>query len=338
MSTRHEIGFLRFFSRSARTAALAIAILGLVSCGSFRSETPAPNSTNAVQDPGGAPAAPGPAAPTVPEVGAGPTPVYSLMGDAGNWTKKTKSQLDSMVRLGVKTLVMPGDNLYGGTYQKQWDPWIKAGFKFDVVAIGNHNDGYPNEVAFFKMPGEYYSKSVPGLVRFVVLNSDNSKNVPAQMKFLEAELSAATEPFVFLVYHHPTFTISRSHFWTDRRAFQLALRPMLVKYRKTITAVIVGHDHLAALGHFGDLPYILTGASWEARSDSPVNNVQSGTNVSTDWFFDGTSYWVRLSFQGAGAARSAKAEYIRASDDKVRCTALLSTGKKAALQPDCSAK
>jgi hypothetical protein len=169
----------------------------------------------------------------------------SLLGDAGRWNASTKKLKESMERVGVRSLVMPGDNLYSGTYDSAWGPWFKSGFDFPVVAIGNHNDGYQKEIQFFSMPSEIYAKTLDGFLKFIVLNSDNKKNVDTQMDFLNKELAGATEPFVFVVYHHPTYTLTKDHTWPERREFQDAIRPVLSKYRQKITAVVLGHDHIA---------------------------------------------------------------------------------------------
>ena len=84
---------------------------------------------------------------------------YGIIGDAGLWNSAMKDVQKSMLQAGVSRTILPGDNLYLGTYAQQWNPMISAGFSFDVVAIGNHNGGYDAEMRFFKMPSEYYSKT-----------------------------------------------------------------------------------------------------------------------------------------------------------------------------------
>ena len=109
-----------------------------------------------------------------------------------------------------------------------------------------------------------------------------------------------------------------------------------MKFRKKITAVLIGHDHLAELGHFGDIPFILSGASWSVRSDHPVNGIQQGTPISTDWYFDGVPYCVKLSFTLRGRVPQARFDFVRASDDQVRCTSIVETGARAILGENCS--
>lgn len=258
---------------------------------------------------------------------------YGIVGDAGRWNSGTKQVHGSLIRNQVTNLILPGDNIYSVKlgYAKTWKEW--GGFNFDYVALGNHKISYSEEVAFFGIPGEYYSGSFNGHARFIVLNSDNPKTVALQMTFLETELSSATEPQIYLVYHHPTYSISRLHTWQERRAFQTAIRPLLQKYRSKITALIVGHDHLASLLHFDDLPVILSGAVQEVRNDGPVRNVQSGVKVETAWYFDSTPHWVRLDIDTDKP--EAVVRFIRGKDDLEGCTAILVTGSAAKLAGNC---
>ena len=258
---------------------------------------------------------------------------WAIISDAGEWTAEARSVQASILKTPVRNLILPGDNLYTSTYVDVWNHWSEKNFKFDIVAIGNHNAGYAEETRFFRMPGEYYSK-VFGAARFIILNSDNIETASAQAAFLASELSAAQEPFVFIVYHHPTYTLSHIHSWDEKKSFQLAIRPVLKKFRSKITALFVGHDHLALLAHYDDLPVILSGAVKEVRSDTPVSGIQDGVTVTTDWMFNTKPHWARLTLQdGATAAR---VDFIRATDDQLVCSVTLKTGIRAKLSPGCA--
>jgi hypothetical protein len=156
---------------------------------------------------------------------------FAIIADGGEWNSSARLTRDSVLRTPIRSLILPGDNLYNSNYANVWGNWSQNGFTFDVPAIGNHNDGYEAEMAFFRMPGEYFSKVYPGIARFIVLNSDNNSTGSTQASFLDSELTAATEPFVFLVYHHPTYTLSHFHGWKDKKKFQQAIRPVLWRRR-----------------------------------------------------------------------------------------------------------
>jgi hypothetical protein len=209
---------------------------------------------------------------------------FGIIGDAGSWNENTKTIRDSMTALSTnRKLILPGDNLYGlsNTYKKAWKPWRENQFTFDVVAIGNHTEGYKEEVAYFEMPGQYYAKAYGDTVRFLVLNSDNTKNVPLQLNWLERELARASEPLIFLVYHHPTYTISEDHSWDEKEQFQLGIRQIIERHRKKITGLLLGHDHIASILHFRDLPAIVSGSTQNPRTEKPIDNIQQNIHMKT---------------------------------------------------------
>lgn len=255
---------------------------------------------------------------------------FAIIGDAGRINKNSQSVMKSILQLGVNQLIMPGDNLYSSTYEKVWKSWQDKQFDFSVVAIGNHNSGYAAEINYFQMPGEYYKKTI-GFADFLVLNSDNTKNISAQMTWLEKELQKTTSKNVFLVYHHPTYTISQAHTWDEKKAFQLELRKLLKKYRSKITALLLGHDHLASVIHFGDLPVILSGAVQEVRKDVPVNYVSDGVRIKTAWYFDHTPHWAQLTVTSTGAT----VDFVKAQTNQVVCTTRLYTNSVAELAANC---
>jgi len=262
---------------------------------------------------------------------------YAIVGDGGDWGKNAQSVRDSILRKGESRLLMPGDNLYSwfSTYDAHWSPWSSKGLQFTAVAIGNHNAGYAKEVQYFKMPGEFYSMVLEnGTIRLIVLNSDNRSNVEQQREFLELELLDAKEPLVFVMYHHPSLTVTDDHSWLERKNFHENIRPLLFRHREKITAVINGHDHIASLHEFDDLPVIVSGAVQDTRSPSLVNNTQEGINVRTRWLFEEATHWVKLI--PSATSPTARLEYIRAKDDRIVCTVDLQTGKRATLGTDCS--
>lgn len=242
----------------------------------------------------------------------------ALMGDAGKAGTNLKNLKASVMKEKVTSIIMPGDNLYSGTYESVWDDWKKSGLKFDVVAIGNHNSGYAKEVKYFGMAGEFYSVVKQG-ARFIVLNSDNTANVTTQITWLKKQLAAATESLVFLVYHHPTFTISNSHFWGEKRAFQLQMREVLKQSHAKITALIIGHDHLSSFIDFGPVPVIVAGSGREVRNEGTVSFNEDGFKIETRYFAPKTQHWGLLEIQPG--AKEALVHFVRVSDQKRVCSA-----------------
>ncbi len=255
---------------------------------------------------------------------------FAIIGDAGRINKNSESVMKSILHHGVTQLVLPGDNLYSSSYEKVWKSWRDHQFDFSVVAIGNHNSGYESEINYFQMPGEYYKKSI-GFADLLVLNSDNTKNIKPQMAWLDQELENTNMNNVFLVYHHPTYTISNVHDWTEKRAFQIEMVKIFKKHRSKITAVLVGHDHLASLIHFGDLPVVLSGAVQEVRKDSPVDYVSDGIHIKTAWYFDHSPHWVKLTVTSTETI----VDFIKAKSNQIVCTARLGSKQKAKMDSNC---
>ncbi|MFN8847895.1 MAG: metallophosphoesterase family protein [Bdellovibrionales bacterium] len=245
----------------------------------------------------------------------------AVVGDAGKPGNEMEALKQSLLQAGQKVLVMPGDNLYKGTYEKAWDSWKQEGFQFPVVAIGNHHDGYDKEVAYFGMPGEYYSRVIQG-VRFIVLNSDNEENVSEQFRWLEKEILRAQEKHLFLVYHHPTFTVTQDHVWQERREFQIYMRQFLKTYHQRITALLLGHDHISTFVQFGPLVAMVAGSGRTLRDATPVNYNEEGFQVRTLYLAPKVQHWGILHFESA--SDKMRAGFVRVGDQKVVCAIDLS--------------
>lgn len=253
---------------------------------------------------------------------------FAVIGDAGKINGNSKSVQASIRRADVQNLVLPGDNLYSGSYSEVWKSW--SDLDFSVVAIGNHNKGYDNELEYFDMPGEYYSRTFEDGVRFLVLNSDNSGNVSEQMRWLEGELQKDAA-MTFLVWHHPTYTLTSFHKWEEKSKFQKEARTLIHRYSSRITALILGHDHIAAFYCADDIPLIVSGAVQETRTPETLNyKAEDGTQVKAQWVFPAnTPTWARMDIDGEG--QTLTVSYIRASDDKVMFRSQLSDVPKSSI-------
>ncbi|MCX6128512.1 MAG: metallophosphoesterase [Proteobacteria bacterium] len=256
------------------------------------------------------------------------TKTFAIIGDAGKVTSNAQSVQASIRRAGVKSLVLPGDNLYSSTYEKVWNSW--SDMDFSVVAIGNHNDGYQNEIDYFNMPAEYYSKTFEGGLRFLVLNSDNTTNVASQMKWLDSELQKEAN-MTFLVWHHPTYTLTSFHNWEEKYQFQTAARNLIHKYSDKITALILGHDHIAAYYCANKIPLIVSGAVQETRYPETKNyKAEDNVQVIPQWVYPpNTPTWARLDIDTD--ALTVNVSFIRASDDKVMFNSKLTEAPKTSL-------
>ncbi|MBL7544983.1 MAG: hypothetical protein JNL11_14295 [Bdellovibrionaceae bacterium] len=245
---------------------------------------------------------------------------FAIVGDAGMKNSTTQSLRQTLAANKMFNLIMPGDNLYipTTTYASVWDIWKKEGFQFPIVAIGNHNSGYDKEVAYFQMPGEYYAKESKGAL-FIVLNSDNKINYNEQLAWMDLTLSKSQYPLNFIIYHHPTITVSGAHDWEERKGFQTGMRALIKKHAQKITSLIVGHDHSAGLYTINDTPMILSGASWESRKiklpvakDPQVNAIGYWATV------NGGFWWTKLDYNAL--TKEVYVHYIRFDKQQEVCT------------------
>ena len=221
---------------------------------------------------------------------------YGVIGDAGHWNNNSKGVRDSMISYGVKDLVMPGDNIYDTSldYDIVWGPWIEKGFKFSVVALGNHYLDIPMEMEFFNMPAKFFYKDFDD-TRFIVLDSETMDVLGQQKSFLEDALSSSDKNFNIIVYHHPMASISYRHGWRERESFHLTMRPVLKKWSKKINLIINGHDHIASLFTYDELPVLVSGAVFESISAPAFSYQQEdGGYVLTRWVNNEGYYWVKL--------------------------------------------
>jgi Calcineurin-like phosphoesterase len=242
-----------------------------------------------------------------------------LVGDAGVNNPVISKLRTSLADHGVKDLVLLGDNIYDTnlSYDDIWMPWIKKGFNFPVVAIGNHKKSIEEEVSYFKLPADYYTIIFQSS-RFIVLNSENLSNIDSQMSFLEKILTKRDlEKQVYLVVHHPYVTVSNFHSWTERPEFQKKLRSLILKYSDRITAVLSGHDHLATFVDVNGLPLIVSGASFEERPTRDLNYQDQKFRVREQWQYRGGKYWAKLDI--AEAAQNAWVTFIPFEGGKIEC-------------------
>ncbi|MBS1986279.1 MAG: metallophosphoesterase [Bdellovibrionales bacterium] len=250
---------------------------------------------------------------------------YGIIGDAGMLNHHVVEARQSLQHSKVFDLILPGDNLYDMklSYPDVWDSWLKLGFQFEVVALGNHLQGYDKEMQYFGMPGEYYATGQTDL-RFLVLNSDNVATAKEQAAWLKYQLANAPEKFIFVVYHHPPYTLSEHHGWKEKQAFHEAIRPLLRKYQKRITGVIVGHDHMASLVDMGGIPLIVSGAAGESFDNPGVDYETDGIRIDTKWVSKGRYHWTRLDMDTSDG--SVWVNFVGTESDSVSCSVRIAPG------------
>ena len=203
--------------------------------------------------------------------------------------------------LGSQCVISVGDNFYDDGVQSTLDPRWRSSFESIYsapslqipwyVALGNHDyRGVPQaQIDYTKlsqrwrMPSRYYK--VPGsqigaahLDLFVIDTSplvnkyrkevhsaiaDNvsSQDVPAQLRWLDAELSRSTAPWKLVVAHHTVVSGGSGH--GDTPETTELIEPLLRKHG--VQAYINGHDHDLQHIRRGGVDYLCCGAGSEVR-------------------------------------------------------------------------
>ncbi|MGE0633304.1 MAG: metallophosphoesterase [Pseudobdellovibrionaceae bacterium] len=246
---------------------------------------------------------------------------FAIIGDAGRWNKSSLAVRNSILAAKVSDLILPGDNHYDPpkSYDEIWGPWKRKKFNFRLVALGNHTLGYLEEMKYFEMPQEFFSV-VKKDTRWIILNSDNEDRTSEQMKWLEGQLQISTETFVFIILHHPPYTISKFHSWKEKSKFQIPFRALLWKYRTRITALIVGHDHMASLVSLNEIPMIVSGAVQDQRPEKPMSYSEDDVQVQNLWTFKKDPHWARLDINSAKTPE-VWLNFVNADRDSVACSA-----------------
>ncbi len=177
---------------------------------------------------------------------------FIAFGDFGQGTPFQARLADEMVKLSQRKpyglALLLGDNIYpNGDINKLArshfeDPYsglIAKKMRF-LAAIGDHDDrkGHKeDEMAYFKMPKDYYKVS-EGPVDFFILNTTYFVRNPEQRAWIAKALAESKAPWKIVVGHHPLYSSGRNGNTEGTRAI---LEPLLVKYK--VDLYLAGHDH-----------------------------------------------------------------------------------------------
>ena len=209
-------------------------------------------------------------------------------------------------KLGSRHVVSVGDNFYDDGVQSTSDPLWRSSFEDVYsaqslqipwyVALGNHDYrgvpqaqiDYSSASARWRMPSRYYKVAGTDMgathvdmfvidtsplvhkyrenVHSVIAENVASQDVSAQLRWLDAELSASSASWKLVIGHHTLRSGGSAHGETPE--IVELIEPLLRKHR--VRAYINGHDHdLQHLERDG-IHYICCGAGSEVR---PVNKV-----------------------------------------------------------------
>lgn len=209
--------------------------------------------------------------------------------------------------LASQCVLSVGDNFYEDGVQTTSDPLWRSSFEAIYsapslqipwyVALGNHDyRGVPQAQIDYAtisrrwiMPSRYYKVSgsrigAPHLDLFVIDTSPlvhkyrkdvhstiagnvASQDVPAQLRWLDEQLSGSTAPWKLVLGHHTIYSGGSGH--GDTPETTELIEPLLLKHG--VQAYINGHDHDLQHIRRGGVDYLCCGAGSEVRPVQAVN-------------------------------------------------------------------
>ncbi|MEI6633425.1 MAG: metallophosphoesterase family protein [Chlamydiota bacterium] len=155
-----------------------------------------------------------------------------------------------------------GDLCYDGDTYSYWASEFftpAAALLYEVplyVAIGNHDKStWVNDYLYFpNAPNRWYSFDI-GNAHFAVLDTEASYTVgSAQYTWLDADLSATAQDWVFVMFHYPAYS---SGMHGGYAAVQANLVPLLESHG--VDMVFNGDDHLYERSLKAGVNYVVTG-------------------------------------------------------------------------------
>ncbi|MGE0200374.1 MAG: metallophosphoesterase [Candidatus Melainabacteria bacterium] len=246
------------FRRYGRLGALLCLLLLLpallVACGP---RAPRADARPAPQSPLAESFLPVPAAPSGQAAG-----VFRFIafGDSGSGAPFQYDLAAEMARKsadpGFSMVLMLGDNIYergdvtdlgDKCFRKPYAPLLAKQIPF-VVTLGNHDviGGFEtDQIAYFKMPGEYYRVVPQGVsperLEIFVINSNNFARHPNQQAWLKAALAESKAAWKVVMAHHPLYTSGEHQNDGDLKLLRTVLAPILSEGGADL--YLAGHDH-----------------------------------------------------------------------------------------------
>jgi hypothetical protein len=214
---------------------------------------------------------------------------FAVIGDTGTGARaqyEVGAKLAEFHKLfPFDTVVMMGDNLYGGQktrdfekkFEEPYKPLLSQGVKF-YASLGNHDDAAQRSYKLFNMGGERYFtvKPRPG-IRFFALDS-NYMDKP-QLTWLEKELDSSGSDWKIAFFHHPLYSSGGAH-GSDVQ-LRAILEPIFVKHK--VALVLSGHDHFyERIKPQKGIYYFVIGGSAKLREGNVKKSEFTAASFDTD--------------------------------------------------------
>ena len=174
---------------------------------------------------------------------------FAVLGDNGSGDKGQYDLADQMTAVhrlfGYGLVIMLGDNFYGSQtppelvrkFDRPYKALLDAGVAF-YAAIGNHDEPFTIGYPPLNMGGRRYYTFTRDRIRFFVL--DTNVMDAAQLRWFEAALAEAPEPWKIAYFHHPLYGNAGRH--GSAVDLRVLIEPLLLRYG--VSVVFSGHDHV----------------------------------------------------------------------------------------------
>jgi 3',5'-cyclic AMP phosphodiesterase CpdA len=212
---------------------------------------------------------------------------FAVLGDFGTGERRQYQLAEQMATLNrrfqYEFVVLVGDNLYGSErpqdFQKKFEfpykPLLDAGVKF-YASLGNHDAREQRFYKLFNMEGKlYYAFTPKPNVRFFALDSTYPE--PEQIQWIEKQLTASSNDWKIVFFHHPIYSSGNRH-GSDLRLREV-LEPLFLKYN--VSLVLNGHDHFyERIKPQKGIAYFVVGSGGQLRG----GNIDRGTGITAKGF------------------------------------------------------
>ncbi|MBE9471764.1 MAG: metallophosphoesterase family protein [Chloroflexi bacterium] len=190
---------------------------------------------------------------------------FAAFGDTRTQHQIHQEVVDSIVAITPDFVLHTGDLVYLGNMLPYWETFFEIEGELMAStplfpALGNHEANHQHYFDLFHLPGnERWYTFDYGNARFISLQVDGIVDFgpgSEQHDWLERELAANTQPWLFVYFHIPPYTSSREEPDIEQDVRQ-ALAPLFEQYG--VDVVFTGHHHNYERNEVNGVTYIVTG-------------------------------------------------------------------------------
>ena len=191
---------------------------------------------------------------------------FVAFGDTRTQHQIHQEIVDRIVELEPDFALHTGDLVYKGSEFPYWEGFfeIEKELMSSVPlfpALGNHEENHQHYFDLFYLPGnEHWYTFDYGNARFIFLQVDGKVDYgpgSEQYAWMERELAANTQPWLFVNFHIPPYTSIRRDESDIEHEVREALTPLFEQYG--VDVVFTGHNHNYERNEVNGVTYIVTG-------------------------------------------------------------------------------